>query len=610
MAGLYFLLNSPCDASLHGFALGLVSESLDICSFLLALAAFLGFWAALASSGREFNPKTQISRRRQDAARTLWTVAAAGIALFLLRVLLKSKTTILPWPGGERFFWLDDDMMISMRYARNLAAGNGLVWNAGEPPVEGFSNFLWTLFMALPHAVGLPDRLASAPIILANVGLLIATLFLASRLLRAWAVPAPLASLGVLILASNKWLLHWTASGGEGVLLGVLALAAALDLTRATRAKPAGARLGLVFGLMALTRVDAPALILGFAPLTLFLISRRRARWSALAMPALCLAGLTLFRRSYYGEWLPNTFYLKSVDMPLKAPMGAHYSLYLFLFYGSICLLSLGALAGGRSIRTRLMVFAPWAQIALAALAGGDELPQMRFYVPALPLLVACAMVGAERLLARPRRSAPRNPFGLAPGSGFGWVALGIGLTVFRSLATPEAARELGADRGLLEKNNVRIGLILKMNTLADARIAHYWAGAAPYFSDRPAIDLLGKSDPYIARLKGHPGEWPPGHNKYDLAHSLGLRPDVIVSAHPTAILDEKTRAADPGREVYPGLFRLYDEPLFQSQYREGAAPLEICREFHGVFVRAGSTQAAPPADWVNEYGARESARP
>jgi hypothetical protein len=34
------------------------------------------------------------------------------------------------------------------------------------------------------------------------------------------------------------------------------------------------------------------------------------------------------------------------------------------------------------------------------------------------------------------------------------------------------------------------------------ARIAVIWAGAIPYFSRRPAIDLLGKSDPVIAALR------------------------------------------------------------------------------------------------------------
>ena len=38
--------------------------------------------------------------------------------------------------NGDMYFTLFDDAMISMRYARNLIEGHGLVWNAGRAPVE------------------------------------------------------------------------------------------------------------------------------------------------------------------------------------------------------------------------------------------------------------------------------------------------------------------------------------------------------------------------------------------------------------------------------------------------------------------------------------------
>ncbi|MFQ5608360.1 MAG: hypothetical protein ACE5GA_10465, partial [Candidatus Zixiibacteriota bacterium] len=44
--------------------------------------------------------------------------------------------------------WVCDDAFISFRYAKNLADGLGLVFNAGEY-VEGYTNFLWTLIMTL-----------------------------------------------------------------------------------------------------------------------------------------------------------------------------------------------------------------------------------------------------------------------------------------------------------------------------------------------------------------------------------------------------------------------------------------------------------------------------
>ena len=52
---------------------------------------------------------------------------------------------------NTRGFVLFDDAMISMRYAENLADGNGLTWNKEDEKVEGYSNFLWTVYMAFWH---------------------------------------------------------------------------------------------------------------------------------------------------------------------------------------------------------------------------------------------------------------------------------------------------------------------------------------------------------------------------------------------------------------------------------------------------------------------------
>ena len=48
---------------------------------------------------------------------------------------------------------LYDDAFISFRYARNLAGGEGLVFNPGER-VEGYTNMLWTCLLAGAMALG------------------------------------------------------------------------------------------------------------------------------------------------------------------------------------------------------------------------------------------------------------------------------------------------------------------------------------------------------------------------------------------------------------------------------------------------------------------------
>ena len=49
------------------------------------------------------------------------------------------------------YFWfICDDAFISFRYSENLANGLGLIYNYNEnPPIEGYSNFIWVILAAL-----------------------------------------------------------------------------------------------------------------------------------------------------------------------------------------------------------------------------------------------------------------------------------------------------------------------------------------------------------------------------------------------------------------------------------------------------------------------------
>ncbi len=63
-----------------------------------------------------------------------------------------------------------DDVYISLRYARNLADGHGLVFNTGGGrPVEGYTNFLWILLEAPLFLMNLPDHRIIAAIKIAGV---------------------------------------------------------------------------------------------------------------------------------------------------------------------------------------------------------------------------------------------------------------------------------------------------------------------------------------------------------------------------------------------------------------------------------------------------------
>lgn len=87
-------------------------------------------------------------------------------------------------------------------------------------------------------------------------------------------------------------------------------------------------------------------------------------------------------------------------------------------------------------------------------------------------------------------------------------------------------------------KYNTIKALIIDEITNEHAKIAVYWAGTTPYFSQRNFIDLYGKSDKILAREKVNPAYIPetnqkyiiynPGHTKWDYEYSVGkLKPDI-----------------------------------------------------------------------------------
>jgi len=65
-----------------------------------------------------------------------------------------------------------DDSFITFRYAQNLAAGHGPTFNAGGPPIEGYTSVLWMLVMAVPHWVGWDAVLFSKVVGIAAMALL------------------------------------------------------------------------------------------------------------------------------------------------------------------------------------------------------------------------------------------------------------------------------------------------------------------------------------------------------------------------------------------------------------------------------------------------------
>jgi arabinofuranosyltransferase len=456
---------------------------------------------------------------------------------------------------GNRYFCLFDDAMISMRYADNLANGLGLVWNPGEY-VEGYSNPLMTLLMSVSALIFdhtgavLAVQVFGVVVLLVNA-LLVALVAVRLAARRSSSPFSPVAALAFACALAYYPLAYWSLLGMETGLLAVLLSLAVLVALRHDEVPRLGtlALLGLLLSLAYLTRPDA--IIFAVPVLAYTLWGRRRLFRNALTACgplALVIIAHELFRWGYYGELLPNTYVLKVEGMPLLVRI-ENGLLFVQPFFSEAKFLLLVLLAGlTLDLRKdRLLVAGILAAPLLYQVwTGGDPWTYWRIIAPAVPLALAyaardlylfAALLSSSawfRRLARnpivPRRHLPAL-LALTAMLGLLWP--------LNERFVPEIGFVVPTKFVDYSHEHVNQGLALKRLTTERATVGVISAGGIPYYSQRPGVDFMGKTDAHIARLSpdlsgsvAWDNRWTiPGHNKYDLNYSIkGLRPTYVES--------------------------------------------------------------------------------
>ncbi len=228
---------------------------------------------------------------------------------------------------GTRYFTLLDDAMIGMRYAKNFAAGNGLVYNPGEY-VEGFTHFLWAVYMGILHL--LPVHESKLPLLMSitSVILIVFNVYYSQKMLKIlfhrYLPGVPLNNnlvwiYVVLFIAMNYALLFWSVLGLEvGVICTLLNYIQYRIYYPFENEKRNSIEYSALFVLLFLIRMDT---IIYFISVSTLLLVFRVKNWRFFILPAILMGVsiilLTAFRVYYYDDYLPNTYYLK-VSIPLK----------------------------------------------------------------------------------------------------------------------------------------------------------------------------------------------------------------------------------------------------------------------------------------------------
>lgn len=416
---------------------------------------------------------------------------------------------------SKRF--VQDDAFISFRYAKNLALGYGLVFNPFGERVEGYTNFLYTLIMVLPHYFSWSaiefSYLVSGTCWLSSL----AFSYLISRVI--FKASTNLSLCLVAFLSLNQTFYIYATGGLETSLVCFFVLASFFFLFHPKNAESRRTQLlASIAALCALlSRLDAGLLLLIFGACfvaKLFCEGRGlkdnfKILLSNVGPALIVFLAYMFWKYQYYGEILPNTFYAK-LGAATSLERGSNYllSFYRAYFFWLAGLLVLFALVYERLWLKEIIKFRfkhiDFAKVSVffaivvwsyyVVRTGGDFM-EYRFFVCLLPFICFFILLVLQKLTYNP--SLQVALFAIAiPTSYLNYKY------EYKLPAGVESRDELVANIASQPRLWITVGRQLEayFKTQAGLVIATSAAGAIPYYSNLHTIDTLGLNDAWVAR--------------------------------------------------------------------------------------------------------------
>lgn len=513
--------------------------------------------------------------------------------------LVSKQTLLLVFAGTAavlaafvwRFNFVSDDAFILFRYSKNFAQGLGLVYNPGmEPPVEGYSEFLWAVLLGGVERLGWDIAFWSRFLtILGSFVLLGCVLNFGHKRLA-------LSGLGLaasgLFFATLPTVGVWT-TGGLSSSLFALCIFLCFEALFSDPGNPNGVKAGLAGVATCLLRADGPfwiVVIIGVwlvsflwrrCPATLDDHGRAavpaRVFWSAFGKSSaiLVIAGgiFIAWRMHTYGDYLPNTARAKVGMSAISLERGLKYVLH----YWAILPATVVALLFGlgllilRLARKQAAAFDALCAAALIAaatfcysiLVGGDFMAMGRFFFPAAAFLALLFGSFLERLqrvssMAGLGVGALLIATNVAPAADTYLAPKSMREALWFRWSSPTYESEYVFWRGMRDRCSEwsLIGKALALHTSPDESLVLGPIGAVGYYSDLVILDLYGLTNSEVLKAsKPASVRSTPGHDRLvDIEFFDRFQPtyrSAYLSRPQTSAANLKRLAKKPDYDIF-----------------------------------------------------------
>jgi hypothetical protein len=442
-----------------------------------------------------------------------------------------------------------DDTLIYLRYVKNIDAGCGPRFNCDGPLVEGFTSPLFLALLSLGSLV--TNQLIELCQVLCTISLIVALVLagaVAMRMVDDVRLAAFVTLATVAALAFDHFVLLNSTTGMETALGAAFSSGIAYA---AIQRRP-----WLLVGLVGAALLVRPENMVFLIALPL-LPELRRPKFLATAVGIVVAIAVTRF--AIFGAFAPNTYYAKSGGTWRHAELGLSYMFDAFADFPLVILAPLALLVEKHRRAVIYLLGAALAWFAFFLRSGGDLFEYSRLWFPLVPMLSALALVGVGEVV---RRFARPQLIAVAV------LAATLGVAV-RARVIHYIPPQHTSPRVL---EWAAVGTYLRGHYPKDTLVATVPIGAIGYYSKLPILDLVGLTEPAIARAgRSVPDgaltrSWI-GHERNNTEYVLERAPRVIVT---TMHRDQPWRRLDEAKAGF------YSDWLLLQEIKAGRAPYHV----------------------------------